>query len=358
MVRKIIHIDMDAFFASVEQRDFPELKGKPVAVGKSSQRGVIAAASYEARKYGIRSAMSSQKAIKLCPQLIFQPHRFDVYKAISKQIMNLLHEYTDLVEPLSIDEAFLDVTSNKKGHTSAIEIAKEIKLRIYQETGLYASAGISINKFLAKIASDMDKPNGLYVIKPKAVLPFIEALPIKKFFGVGAKTGEKMNRLGIYFGKDLQAWSIHGLTKHFGKAGVFFYNISRGIDNRPVNNNRIRKSIGIENTLKNDIHTNDEIINELQTLTMGLWQRIEKANRYGKTLTLKLKYNDFTTSTHSKTLENYIDNVPLLEKLVFQLRKEVVIDKPLRLLGLSISNLHTPSEDHQPIATQLTINFD
>ncbi|GAF01438.1 DNA polymerase IV [Saccharicrinis fermentans] len=227
-MRKIIHVDMDAFFASVEQRDFPALKGKPVVVGSPSMRGVIAAASYEARKYGVKSAMPSQTALKRCPHLIFQPHRFDVYKAVSAQVMDILHQYTDLVEPLSIDEAFLDVTTNKKNHKSATIIAREIKQQVFEKTQLTASAGISVNKFLAKIASDQDKPNGLFVIKPDEVLPFIEKLSIKDFFGVGKKTAEKMNRLGIFTGKDLQAWSLNGLVKHFGKVGNFYYSISRG----------------------------------------------------------------------------------------------------------------------------------
>ncbi len=358
IVRKIIHIDMDAFFASIEQRDFPELRNKPVAVGRAAQRGVVAAASYEARKFGVRSAMSSQKALKLCPHLIFQPPRFDVYKEVSRQIMNIFYEYTDLIEPLSIDEAFLDVTTNKKGHTSAIELAKEIKLDIYNATGLYASAGISINKLLAKIASDMDKPNGLYVIKPSAVLPFIESLPIKKFFGVGAKTAEKMNQLGIYFGKDLQAWSLNGLCRQFGKAGIYFYSICRGIDNRPVNNNRVRKSIGIENTLKEDIHSKEEIIDELKKLSLGLWHRIESNKKTGKTLTLKIKYNNFTTTTHSKTYDSDISSSSEIERKLMLLLSEVKITNPIRLLGLSISNLKQESGNEPTHPKQLTIDFD
>ncbi|TLX74901.1 DNA polymerase IV [Labilibacter sediminis] len=355
VVRKIIHIDMDAFFASVEQRDFPELRGKPVAVGGNSERGVIAAASYEARKYGVYSAMPTQIALKKCPHLIFKPHRFDVYKAVSAQVMNILHEYTDLVEPLSIDEAFLDVTSNKKNLKSATLIAQEIKNLIYETTQLTASAGISTNKFLAKIASDQDKPNGLFVIKPNEILPFIEQLPIKDFFGVGKKTAVRMNQLGIYFGKDLQKWSLNGLVKHFGKAGSFFYSIAKGIDNRPVVPNRIRKSIGMENTFMHDLNTEEERNAELQTIIEGLWRRISKADKKGRTLTLKVKFNDFKQQTHGKTLLHKIDSIELLSSLAGQLIKEVDFQKPIRLMGLSISNLEDP-ESHKPL--QLTIDFD
>ncbi len=355
LIRKIIHVDMDAFFASVEQRDFPELKGKPVVVGSPAQRGVIAAASYEARRYGVKSAMPSKTALKKCPHLIFQPHRFDVYKSISAQILDIYHDYTDLVEPLSIDEAFLDVTTNKKNHKSATLIAQEIKQRILSTTQLTASAGISINKFLAKIASDQDKPNGLYVIKPEEVLPFIEKLPVKDFFGVGKKTAEKMTKLGIYTGKDLQAWSLNGLIKHFGKIGNFFYSISRGIDNRPVVSNRIRKSIGIENTFSNDLETEDQQNEQLEILIDGLWKRMEHSQKYGRTITLKIKFEDFKQVTHSKTILERIIKKEVLYKLAFQLFSEVNFEKKVRLMGLSISNLE---ELDSKLPVQLTINFD
>ncbi len=355
LIRKIIHIDMDAFFASVEQRDFPELKGKPIVVGSSSQRGVIAAASYEARKYGVHSAMSSQVALKKCPSLIFQHHRFDVYKSVSSQIMNILHDYSDLVEPLSIDEAFIDVTRNKKKHNSATLIALEIKKRILEETQLTASAGISVNKFLAKIASDQDKPNGLFVIKPDDVLPFIEQLQVKDFYGVGKKTAERMNQLGIYTGKDLQKWSLNGLVKNFGKAGHFFYSICRGIDNRPVVPNRIRKSVGIENTFSVDLKDSSDIYRELDQLIEGLWQRMVRTEKYGRTLTLKIKFNDFKQQTYSKTLLQNIDEKKVLTSLASTLLNNAIIDKPLRLMGLSISNLI--GNDSQ-LPYQLTINFD
>ncbi len=354
-VRKIIHIDMDAFFASVEQRDFPQLVGKPVVVGSPSQRGVIAAASYEARKFGVRSAMSSQIALKKCPNLIFQPHRFDVYKSVSSQIMNILSEYSDLVEPLSIDEAFIDVSRNKKNHNSATLIAREIKKRIKEETQLTASAGISINKFLAKIASDQDKPDGIFVIKPDDVLPFIEQLPVKDFYGVGKKTAERMTQLGIYLGKDLQAWSLNGLVKNFGKAGYFFYSICRGIDERPVVPNRKRKSVGIENTFSTDLKVKIEISNELDRLVDGLWKRMVRTNKYGRTLTLKYKFNDFKQHTHSKTLLHNIHKKEMLTSLASTLLNNAVIEKPLRLMGLSISNFE---EEVIPKPYQLTINFD
>lgn len=354
-IRKIIHVDMDAFFTSVEQRDFPELKGKPIVVGSPLQRGVIAAASYEARKFGVKSAMASQTAIKKCPHLIFQPHRFDAYKTASSQIMNVLHEYSDLVEPLSIDEAFLDVTLNKKNLTSATLIAREIKERIYQTTNLRASAGISVNKFLAKIASDQDKPNGLFVIKPNEVLPFIENLPIKDFYGVGKKTAERMNQLGIYLGRDLQKWSYNGLVKHFGKAGDFFHSICRGIDNRAVVANRVRKSVGIENTYLNDLQTNQERQIELQKLIDGLWERMQHNNKYGRTITLKIKFNDFKQQTHSKTILHNINKLNELTQLAKHLMGNVTFEKPVRLMGLSTTNLE---ENNLLKPQQLTIDFD
>lgn len=253
IIRKIIHIDMDAFFASVEQKDQPDLKGKAIAVGGSSDRGVVAAASYEARKFGVKSAMPSKMALKRCPHLIFVKPRHSRYKEVSNQIMAIFYEFTDLVEPLSIDEAFLDVTHNKKGLPSATAIAEEIKIRVKEETGLTASAGISINKFLAKIASDYQKPDGLFVIKPKMVEEFVEKLNIEKFFGVGKVTAEKMHQIGVFHGKDLKKRSLLELTRLFGKNGAYYYNIARGIDQREVNPNRERKSVSTENTFHDDI---------------------------------------------------------------------------------------------------------
>ncbi|SMO46397.1 DNA polymerase-4 [Saccharicrinis carchari] len=354
--RKIIHIDMDAFFASVEQRDFPQLKGKPVVVGSASQRGVIAAASYEARKYGIYSAMPSRTALKKCPHLIFQPHRFDVYKSVSAQVMDILHDYTDKVEPLSIDEAFLDVSTNKKNYRSATLIAREIQQRIEDETKLTASAGISVNKFLAKIASGKNKPNGLFVIKPDQVLPFIEQLPVKEFYGVGKKTSEKMNHLGIFSGKDMQAWSLNGLVKHFGKAGRFFYSICRGQDDRPVVANRTRKSVGIENTYGENLTTLRERTDQLNVLINGLWRRTIRTQMYGRTVTLKIKFNDFKQHTYSKTTVQKIETPDTLSEIAHALLNQVVFDRSVRLMGLSISNLDDGKHENMPV--QLTLDFD
>lgn len=356
IVRKIIHMDMDAFFASVEQRDFPELRGKPVVVGSASQRGVIAAASYEARKYGVYSAMPSRTALKKCPHLIFQPHRFDVYNSVSAQVMDIFHDYTDSVEPLSIDEAFLDVTTNKKNHKSATIIAREIKQRIQDETGLTASAGISINKFLAKIASGKNKPNGLFVIKPDQVLSFIEQLPVKDFYGVGKKTAEKMTHLGIFTGKDMQAWSLNGLVKHFGKAGHFFHSICRGVDDRAVIANRARKSVGIENTFDNDLATADERNEELSILLKGLWRRISKTDNFGRTLTLKVKFSDFKQHTFSKTMLHKVESEMELSQIAHGLMEQVEFDRQVRLMGLSVSNLEDDKPNNLPV--QLTIDFD
>jgi DNA polymerase-4 len=351
--RKIIHIDMDAFFASVEQRDFPELKGKPVAVGSPRERGVIAAASYEARKYGVRSAMPSKTALKRCPHLIFQKHRFEVYKEVSRQINGIFHEYTDLVEPLSLDEAFLDVTENKKGLESATVIAREIKQRIFKETGLTASAGVSVNKFLAKVASDQKKPNGLFIIRPKNVIEFIDQLPIEKFFGVGKKTAEKMHALDIHHGRDLRRFDLARLVHHFGKAGQYFYEIARGEDHRAVKPHRERKSVGIENTFLKDLHDQDEIRREVLKLREGLIKRLNKAGKWGKTLTLKVKFDNFEQITRSKTILETI-TPDLLVQLEDELVKEAPINRPVRLLGLSISNFHN---EEQVEATQLKIRF-
>lgn len=354
MIRKIIHIDMDAFFASIEQRDFPHLKGKPVAVGGSRERGVVAAASYEARKFGVRSAMPSRTALQKCPQLIFQPHRFDVYKSVSKQIMEIFFEYTDLVEPLSIDEAFLDVTANKKEMTSATLIAQEIRKRIFEKTGLTASAGISVNKFLAKVASDQRKPNGLFLIKPKEVLPFIEQLPIEKFFGVGKKTAERMHALGIHYGKDIQAYDLPKLVQLFGKAGKYFYDISHGEDHRMVQPHRERKSVGIENTFQHDLRDQQQILHELSELEAGLIRRLTQTGKSGKTLTLKIKFDNFEQITRSKTVRIPISSKRILNNLVHDILKDAPINRPIRLLGLSVSNF---DDDKTSDAIQLTINF-
>ena len=356
-IRKIIHIDMDAFFASVEQRDNPELKGKPVAVGGSSDRGVVAAASYEARKYGVHSAMPSKIAVKKCPHLIFVRPRFDVYSEVSRQIKNIFLEYTDLVEPLSLDEAYLDVTTNKKGIPSATLIAKEIKSRILETTGLTASAGISVNKFLAKTASDINKPNGITLIPPENALTFIAQLPIENFFGIGKVTSQKMHKLGILNGADLKKWRESDLTHKFGKAGKYYFNIARGIDTRKVNPNRIRKSIGAENTFSEDLTTRDEVEPALFQIADTLMDRLKKSDTYGKTIIMKVKYSDFKLLTRSKTTQNWITSSIDISNLIKQLLDEFDFENiAIRLLGLTITNLNTPEEGTYP-GHQLTIEY-
>ncbi len=352
--RKIIHIDMDAFYASVEQRDFPGLKGKPVAVGGDSARGVVAAASYEARKYGVRSAMPSKVAAKKCPGLIFVRPRFDVYKGASEQIRNIFFEYTSLVEPLSLDEAYLDVTFAKKGKPSATLIAKEIKNRIKKETGLTASAGVSYNKFLAKIASDMDKPDGLFVVTPAEAEEFINSLEVRKFFGIGKVTAKKLNEMGIWFGRDLKTIERLELIRLFGKAGNYFYEIVRGIDNRPVEPYRGRKSVGAENTFANDLYLESDLNREMKNLSEILWGRLERSGKKGRTLTLKIKFNDFEKITRSKTFPFFLPSkVELYSEGLKLLRKEEPLPRGIRLLGLTVSNFEEKGK--KPV--QLTIDF-
>lgn len=340
-VRKIIHMDMDAFYASIEQRDHPELKGKPVAVGGASERGVVAAASYEARKFGVRSAMPSKIAKLKCKDLIFVKPRFDVYRMVSNQIMDIFHEYTDLVEPLSLDEAYLDVTWNKFGIPSATAIAKEIKAIIKETTHLSASAGISINKFLAKTASDMRKPDGIFLIKPEEAAGFIEQLPIEKFFGIGKVTAEKMRNLGIRNGYDLKQLSVSFLTQHFGKVGQYYFQISRGIDPRQVNPNRIRKSFGKETTFDTDLTELNEIKATLLNLAERLFLKIDERHIRGKTVTLKVKFNDFQQITRSKTNPLPVVTISQFKRMSEELLEMVKLDRPVRLLGLSISNFAT-----------------
>jgi DNA polymerase-4 len=355
-IRKIIHIDMDAFFASVEQRDNPEYRGKPIVVGGQGARGVVAAASYEARKYGIHSAMPSKTAIKKCPFLIFVRPRFEAYKQVSDQIREIFLEYTDLVEPLSLDEAYLDVTHHKKGKPSATLIAKEIKQRILEETGLTASAGISVNKFLAKIASDYRKPNGLFLIKPDEAEAFVENLPIEKFFGIGKVTAEKMHKMHIATGADLKKLSEYELIKHFGKQGIYYYHIARAIDTRQVEPERARKSVGAENTFTTDITDIQEMLQELEEIAKTLFDRIIKSNSFGKTLTLKVKFHDFKQITRSKTLSNEITNYEILWASSLEIfNKTNLYGQKVRLFGLSVSNL--PSEMLSNAPLQLTLNF-
>lgn len=354
MDRKIIHIDMDAFYASIEQRDNPQLNGLPVAVGGEGARSVVAAASYEARRYGVYSAMSSVIAKRKCPQLVFVRPRFSAYKAVSLEIRDIFYEYTDLVEPLSLDEAFLDVTENKMNMPVATEIAKQIKVKIREKTGLTASAGVSVNKFLAKIASDYKKPDGLFVIKPNEAEAFVEQLAVEKFFGIGKVTAEKMHQIGIHTGRDLRAFSLLELTRLFGKSGSFYYNIARAIDDRPVDPERVRKSFGTEYTFDHDLYTIPDILAQLYQVETELLNRLLKSGVRGRTLTLKVKFNDFTQFTRSKSLLDYY-TPDLIHLHSIELCSNIELNKKgIRLLGLTISNL----EHHDDIdAYQLEIDF-
>lgn len=355
--RKIIHIDMDAFYASVEQLDNPELRGKPIAVGGSKERGVVAAASYEARKFGVRSAMPSSIAVRRCPDLIFVKANFERYKEISNQIRNIFDEYTDKVEPLSLDEAYLDVTENKKNNPSASLIAQEIRQRIKDEIGLNASAGISINKFTAKIASDINKPNGQKTIAPEEVIPFLENLRIEKFYGVGKVTASKMNMHGVFTGKQLKELSLEYLSRHFGKSGRHFFNIVRGVQNSEVKSNRIRKSIAAERTFSKDLRSEDFMIEQLDKIADTLEKRMLKSKLKGKTVTLKLKFSDFTQQTRSKTIAEYIylkeDFFPVVKSLVLQEEPK----SSVRLLGISLTNLNTNQSDKKSVSVQLKFEF-
>lgn len=355
VIRKIIHVDMDAFYASIEQRDHPEYRNKPLAVGYSGNRGVVAAASYEARKYGVRSAMPSKTALKKCPHIIFVPARFDVYKSVSAQIREIFFEYSDLVEPLSLDEAFLDVSENKKQMQSATLIAKEIKKKIFEKTGLSSSAGVSYNKFLAKIASDQNKPDGIFVIEPKNAIRFLEQLPIERFFGVGRVTAEKMHKMGIATGFDLKQKTEHELVFNFGKAGHIYYQNVRGIDHRLVEPNRIRKSVGVENTFENDIDSPEELELIIKELAEEVSGRIQRNSFVGRTITLKIKYADFQIITRSKTLDFPVDNANLMYESAKSLLQAVKLSAPVRLLGLSIKK---QDNIEWKDALQLEIDFE
>ena len=340
-VRKIIHVDMDAFYASVEQRDNPQLRGRPLAVGGSAARGVVAAASYEARTFGVHSAMPSVTAKRKCPDLIFVPPRFEVYRQVSQQIREIFAEYTPLIEPLSLDEAYLDVTENLKGMEIATEIALEIRARIKVVTGLNASAGISYNKFLAKMASDLNKPNGQAVITPKNGPAFVEALPVKKFHGVGPATAERMKRHGIATGIDLKSKSLAFLQQYFGKSGPYFHGIARGIDERPVRPDRIRKSVGAEDTFAQDINDLDQAKAELQPLAEKVWTYCEAHDITGKTVTVKIKYSDFSQATRSKTVLSAVSDVDQILEIARTLLASVFpFKRPVRLLGITLSSLN------------------
>lgn len=353
--RKIIHIDMDAFYASVEQMDNPELKGKPVAVGGNEIRGVVSAASYEARKFGVRSALSGALAKKYCPELIFVKLRFERYKEISNKIRKIFHEYTDLVEPLSLDEAYLDVTQNKKGNPSASLLAKEIRERIFNEVGLTASAGVSVNKFIAKVASDVNKPNGQKTVNPEDVLSFLEDLPVGKFYGVGKVTTDKMYQLGIFTGLDLKNKPEKFLEKHFGKSGRFYYNVVRGIHNSEVKPNRITKSVAAEHTFDENLTSEIFMEQRLQSIAGQLESRLKKYNLAGKTITLKIKYSDFSQQTRSKTLPYFISDKSLLFETAKELLYQDRMKDSVRLLGISLNNLNT--EQKKTVVVQLKFDF-
>jgi DNA polymerase-4 len=346
-VKKIIHIDMDAFYAAVEQRDFPEYRNKAIAVGGDKDRGVVATASYEARKFGVRSAMASSIAKEKCPRLVFVRPRFQVYKEVSKQIREIFHEYTDLVEPLSLDEAYLDVTYNKKGIQYATEIAKAIRKDIEERTGLTASAGISYNKFLAKTASDINKPNGWKVILPEEAEEFLEALKIEKFHGIGRKTAQRMHQLGINTGKDLKRWDKEKLTEYFGKSGNYYFNIVRGLDTRVVNPTRIRKSISAERTFSENLRNYEDVFKELMRVAEILKSYIEKAKtKSGHTITLKIRYSDFSIISKSITKEKSITEVQQIKELAEELLDKVDLeDKEIRLIGLRLSNLDNDDKE-------------
>ena len=339
---------MDAFYASVEQLDNPDLAGKAIAVGGSEERGVVAAASYEARKFGVRSAMSSIIAKRNCPHLIFVKPRFERYREISNQIREIFLEYTDLVEPLSLDEAYLDVTINKKGNPSATLIAKEIRQKIKEKTGLNASAGISINKFIAKVASDINKPNGQRTINPEEVQEFLENLQIRKFHGVGKVTAEKMYQLGIFKGSDLKEKSEEFLTEHFGKSGAHYYNVVRGIHLSEVKPNRIRKSLGAERTFDENISSEIYMLGRLESIAEEIERRLKKSKVAGKTITLKIKYSDFTLQTRSKTVPYFIASKDILLETARELLFQEKMKESVRLLGITLSNLNT--DEHFPIA--------
>jgi DNA polymerase IV len=353
--RKIIHVDMDAFYASVAELDHPELRGKAIAVGGNEVRGVVSAASYEARKFGVKSAMSGFLAKQKCPHIIFVKSDFPRYKELSAKIREIFYEYTDLVEPLSLDEAYLDVTENKKGNPSANSIAREIRQKIFDETGLRASAGISINKFIAKVASDINKPNGQKTVHPEEVLRFLEELPVQKFYGVGKVTAAKMYNLGIFVGNDLKKKTQEELVAHFGKSGMHYYNIVRGIHNSPVKPDRIRKSLGAERTFEENISSENYMLERLEKIAEELERRMLKNQTKGKTITLKIKYSDFTQHTRSRTKANYMQ----LKSEFFPVIKELFFQEPLinsvRLLGISFGNLNT--EEKVPVWVQLQFEF-
>jgi DNA polymerase-4 len=355
-IRKIVHVDMDAFYASVEQRDDPALRGRPVAVGGGSERGVVAAASYEARRFGVRSAMASVTARRRCPDLVFVKPRFDVYREVSNQIRAIFHDYTPLVEPLSLDEAYLDVTGDPSGVGSATRIAEEIRARIAEETGLTASAGVSYNKFLAKLASDQNKPDGLCVITPAKGPAFVASLPVSRFHGVGPKTAEKMARLGIVTGADLAAQSLGFLERHFGSSASYYHDLARGICHRIVKPNRERKSIGAEDTFFQDLTDPAIMAAELERISCTIWDRIGDRPIGGRTVVLKMKYQDFRIVTRSCSLPRPVaGREEFLEIGLSLLQKLLPVAKPVRLLGLTLSGLVEPQLAAEPVELVLPL---
>lgn len=358
-LRKIIHVDMDAFFASVEQRDNPALRGKPVAVGGSSKRGVVAAASYEARAFGVRSAMPSVKAARLCPDLIFVKSRFEAYRAVSRQIREIFARHTDIIQPLSLDEAYLDVTHDKQGIGSAVKIAKMIRAAIRAETGLTASAGVSYNKFIAKLASDQNKPDGLCVILPQDGPAFVAGLPVRRFHGVGPRSAEKMAKLGIHIGADLAAKDIAWLNRNFGSWGEYLYKAARGIDDRPVNPHNIRKSIGGETTYFDDKQDEDSLRAALDEIIDLVWGRIQKYQARGRTLVLKARYADFRTVTRSRTTAQPIDDRILFARIAHELVDQLLpLQQGVRLLGLTLSGLVGEEDVADGTSAQHSFAFD
>jgi len=362
-IRKIIHVDMDAFYASVEQRDDPSLQGKALAVGGGGARGVVSAASYEARKFGVRSAMSGALARKLCPELLFVRPNFDKYTEVSKKIRTIFHQYTDLVEPLSLDEAYLDVTENKVGMPSATIIATWIRQKIKEETDLNASAGISINKFIAKVASDINKPNGQKTIPPEEVIPFLEQLDIRKFFGIGKVTAKKMYEHGIFTGLDLKGKSREYLKEHFGKSGGYYYDVVRGIHQSEVKPNRIRKSLAAERTFSENISSEIFMMERLEHIASEVERRLANGNVAGKTITLKIKYSDFSLQTRSRTLAYFVRDKGIILDTAKELLYQEKMRNSVRLLGISVSNLNTETvekpepEDLEAVDVQLRFEF-
>ncbi len=360
-IRKIIHVDMDAFYASVEQMDNPELKGKPLAVGGEGTRGVVSAASYEARKFGVRSAMSGVKARRLCPELLFVRPRFERYNEISKRVRAIFYDYTDLVEPLSLDEAYLDVTENKKGNPSASMLAEEIRMRIFNEVGLTASAGISVNKFIAKVASDYNKPNGQKTVNPEEILDFLEALDIRKFYGIGKVTAEKMYQKGIFTGTDLKSKTLEFLEANFGKSGKYYYHVVRGIHNSEVKPNRIRKSLAAERTFNENLSSEVFMLEKLDHIAGEVSKRLKRSKVAGKTVTLKIKYSDFTLQTRSKTVPYFISDKDVIMETTKELLYQEKLSNSVRLLGISLSNLNTEKKtkkiDQKVVSVQLKFEF-